>query len=49
MSPLYNYFKNAYDDGKSAVTTKDTLKNAATKAYITADEYQLITGEAYVV
>ncbi|MDC3412514.1 XkdX family protein [Terrihalobacillus insolitus] len=48
MSPLFNYFKSAYSDGNSKVTTKSTLKNAVTKGYITESEYQQITGEEYV-
>jgi hypothetical protein len=46
-SPLFFYFKTAYANGTSPVTTKDTLKNAVVKGYITEDEYLQITGEAY--
>jgi hypothetical protein len=47
-SPLFFYFKTAYANGTSPVTTKDTLKNAVVKGYITSGEYQEITGEEYV-
>lgn len=47
-SPLFFYFKTAYADGNSTVTTKETLKNAVVKRYITEAEYKEITGEDYV-
>lgn len=46
-SPLYFYFKTSYANGTSPVTTKETLKNAVTKGYITEIEYQEITGEPF--
>ncbi|MFO1444068.1 XkdX family protein [Bacillus sp. Bva_UNVM-123] len=46
-SPLFFYFKTAYAIGTSPVTTKDTLKNAVAKGYITEDEYRQITGDTY--
>jgi len=47
QSSLYNYFESSYDDGESKVTTKETLKNAVGKGYLTETEYETITGEAY--
>lgn len=47
-SPLFFYFKVSYANGTSPVTTKETLKNAVVKEYITELEYQEITGEEYV-
>lgn len=46
-SPLFFYFKTSYADGNSPVTTKETLRNAVTKGYITEAEYQEITNEPY--
>lgn len=47
-SRLYMYFKISYANGTSPVTTKDTLKNAVVKGYITGSEYKEITGEDYI-
>jgi hypothetical protein len=46
-SPLFFYFKTSYANGTSPVTTKETIKNAVVKGYITEAEYQEITGESY--
>lgn len=46
-SAFFIYFKVSYMDGKSPVTTKQTLKNAVGKNYITEEEYKEITGEVY--
>lgn len=47
-SPLFFYFKVSYANGTSPVTTKETLKNAVGKIYITEAEFKEITGEDYV-
>ena len=44
MSKKYNFVKSAYERGS---WNKDMVKNAVIKGWITAEEYQLITGEAY--
>lgn len=46
-SALYFYFKTSYNEGKSNITTKETLKNAVVKRYITEEEYKEITGIDY--
>ena len=43
MNGYYDFFAIQYKLGLS----KDRLKVAVAKSYITADEYQQITGEAY--
>lgn len=43
MSGYYAFFEIQYKLGLS----KDRLKTAVGKGYITADEYQQITGEDY--
>ena len=43
MNGYYDFFEIQYKLGLS----KDRLKTAVTKSYITADEYQQITGEDY--
>lgn len=48
-SSLFFYFKTSYDNGKSTITTKETLKNAIIKGYITDNEYYEITKEYYAV
>lgn len=47
-SPLFFYFKTSYADGASSITTKETIKNAVVKEYLTTDEFKTITGEEYV-
>lgn len=42
---MYNKIKNWYDSG---MWSKSMVKNAVVKGKITAEEYELITGEAYV-
>lgn len=44
MSPKYNKVKNYYDSG---LWNKAMVRNAVVKGWITAEEYELITGEAY--
>jgi len=43
MSGYYEFFRIQYSLGLS----KDRLKTAVSKGYITADEYQTITGDTY--
>ena len=45
MSPKFNKVKGYYDSG---LWNKTMVKNAVRKGWITAEEYQLITGEPYV-
>lgn len=45
MSPKFNKVKGYYDSG---LWNKTMVKNAVKKGWITAEEYQLITGEPYV-
>lgn len=44
MSPKYNKVKNYYDSG---FWNKTMVRNAVTKGWITAEEYEMITGEPY--
>lgn len=46
MSKKYNKVKGYYDKG---LWTKKMVRNAVIKAWITADEYEEITGDKYVV
>jgi len=46
-SPLFSYFKVCYSNGTSTITTKETLRNAVTKSYITEPEFEDITGDKY--
>ena len=41
---MYARIKRLYDTGK---LTKDGVKNAVIKGWITAEQYETITGEAY--
>ena len=41
---MYNTLKRLYDTGRLPA---ENLKNAVTLGWITADEYQQITGEVY--
>lgn len=43
-SPNFDMVKNFYDDG---LWKKKAVKNAVVKGWITAEEYQEITGEVY--
>ena len=43
MSPKFNKVKNYYDKG---LWNKQMVANAVTKRWITAEEYEIITGEA---
>lgn len=43
MSPCYPFLKIQYDNG---VISKERLKSSVPK-WITAEEYQIITGEEY--
>ena len=43
-SPKFWLVKSYYDDGKWG---KKAVKNAVSRGWITAEEYQEITGEAY--
>lgn len=43
MSGYYNFFEIQFRLGLS----KDRLKTAVAKSYITTDEYKTITGEEY--
>ena len=45
MSPKFEKVKAYYDAG---LWNKVMVKNAVKKGWITAEEYQLITGEPYV-
>ena len=45
MSKKFEKVKYYYDNG---YWTQDMAKNAVVKGWITAEEYQLITGEKYV-
>ena len=44
MSKKYNTVKAAYDRGS---WNKAMVANAVTKGWITAEEYEMITGEPY--
>ena len=44
MSPKFNMIKNAYERGN---WNKAMVANAVTKGWITAEEYETITGEPY--
>ena len=44
MSPKFNKVKTYYDNG---FWDKTMVHNAVVKGWITAQEYELITGEAY--
>lgn len=44
MSSKFNKVKNYYD---KHLWTKSMVKNAVIKGWITADEYELVTGESY--
>lgn len=44
MSKKFKTVKGAYDRGS---WNKEMVANAVAKGWITAEEYQIITGEAY--
>lgn len=44
MSPKYNKVKAYYDNG---FWTKEMVHNAVVKGWVTAEEYEQITGEKY--
>lgn len=44
MSRMYNKVKDFYDKGLWSI---NRVKNAVLKGWITAGEYELITGERY--
>ena len=44
MSPDFEKIKKYYEEGNWG---KKAVKNAVKKGWITAEEYELITGEAY--
>jgi len=44
MSKKYNRVKNYFDNN---LWTVEMVKNAVVKGWITADEYEQITGEEY--
>ena len=44
MSKKYELVKNYYDKG---LWSKTRVRNAVIKGWITAEEYELITGEPY--
>ncbi len=44
MSPKFKKVKGYYDSG---LWNKEMVKNAIAKEWITAEEYELITNEAY--
>ena len=44
MSPKFEKVKGYYEDG---LWNKTMVKNAVKKGWITAEEYQIITGEPY--
>ena len=44
MSPKFNKVKNYYDKG---LWNKQMVANAVVKGWITAEEYEIITGESY--
>ena len=44
MSPKFNKVKNYYDSGR---WNKEMGANAVVKGWITAEEYEIITGEVY--
>lgn len=44
MSPKFNKVKGYYDSG---LWNKAMVRNAVVKHWITAEEYQLITGDNY--
>ena len=44
MSPKFEKVKGYYEDG---LWNKTMVKNAVKKSWITAEEYQIITGKPY--
>lgn len=46
MSPKFNKVKNYYDRGLWNLTM---VRNAVVKGWITAEEFELITGEPYEI
>lgn len=44
MSPKFNKVKKYYETG---AWNKTMVRNAVVKEWITAEEYQIITGEVY--
>lgn len=44
MSKKFNLVKSYYDKG---MWNKEMVRNAVVKEWITAEEYELITGEKY--
>ena len=44
MSPIFEKVKKYYDSG---LWNKTMVRNAVVKRWITAEEYEEITGEAY--
>lgn len=44
MSRKFDFVKSAYERG---TWNKQMVRNAVVKSWITAEEYELITGEAY--
>lgn len=44
MSRKFNFVKAAYERG---TWNKEMVRNAVVKGWITAEEYEIITGEAY--
>lgn len=44
MSPKFNRVKGYYDAG---LWNKTMVRNAVVKGWITAEEYEVITGERY--
>ena len=44
MSPKFNRVKGYYDAG---LWNKTMVRNAVVKGWITAEEYEVITGESY--
>lgn len=44
MSKKFNLVKSYYDKG---MWNKEMVRNAVVKGWITAEEYELITGERY--
>lgn len=45
MSPKFEKVKRYYDSG---MWNKAMVRNAVAKGWITAEEYEMITGEEYV-
>ena len=45
MSPKFEKVKRYYDNG---LWNKEMVHNAVVKGWITAEEYEIITGEVYV-